>query len=287
MAEIRVATKLLPMPRTPANVYRLKQPAVSERSIRGIARLLGMKAEQRMGRITSDVNKVMYSEQHLELTVYRASGGIRLIDRSRWQVDDRKADIQIDDATARKLATRAIRVKKLGAQREMRFLKASRLRVGEATKDGKHVSERTIDVGVAMQRMVDRIPVDGPGGKVIVYLDHQHHITGVERIWRQISGIHRRRQQHREPQLAIDEMAAHFADKQGIIEVQEVRYGYFEDDWQSTQKYLQPAYVIFGLTGLPDSNVRKRTIYVASALKRPMGHITPPLSKRQPQRRRQ
>jgi hypothetical protein len=286
MAEIKVTAKLIPTPKKPANIYRLSRPSVSERNIRTLARQFGMRPDAKSGRLSSDAERITYAEQHLELTINRVSGGIRFIDRSRWQIDDRKSDLRIEDAAARRLATNVIKKYKLARTAEMKFLKASRLRVGVATRDGKQASERTIDVAIAMQRMVDKIPVDGPGGKIIVYLDHEGNLTGLEKIWREISGVHRRSQAHRPPQSAIEEMVAHFKTNQGIIEVQDVRYGYFEDDWHTDQRYLQPAYIIFGMLGSSDGSSRKRTIYVAPALVNPVGRITPPLKKRLPQKPR-
>jgi hypothetical protein len=242
-----------------------------------------MQADAKSGTLRSDADKLTYSEGHLELTMYRASGGIRFIDRTRWQVDDRKSNLRIDDAAASRLAQNFVRKYKLALSAETKFLKAARLHVGEATEGGKEASERTIDVAVALQRLVDKIPVDGPGGKVIVYLDHEGRVTGLERIWRKIAGVHRRGKSHRTPQNALDDAAAHFTAKQGVIEVQEMRFGYFEEGWRSKQQYLQPAYVIIGMLTSPDGRVRKRTIYVAPALSNAVGRITPPLQQKRSQ----
>jgi hypothetical protein len=216
--------------------------------------------------------------------MYRASGGIRFIDRARWQVDDRKSNLEIEDAAATRLAQSYIKKNDLAAADQLKFFKAARLRVGEATEGGREASERTIDVAVALRRLVDKIPVEGPGGQVIVYFDHEKQATGLERIWRDTDVVYRRGQTYRTPQSAIDEMAEHLRSKQGTIEVQEVRFGYFEDGWRAKQQYLQPAYTIFGMLTSPDSPIRKRTIYVATALTNGVGRITPPLQAKPPQR---
>ena len=286
MAEIKIRGKLPPTPARSAHIYRLKKPAVTEKSIRALARQLGMRGDIAAGRLASDADKLTYSEAHLDLTVYRASGGVRLIDRSRWQVDDGKSDLQIDDAAAARLAAAIVRRNKLAPSAEARFLKAARLRVGHATREGTEVSERTIDVGVALQRLVDKVPVDGPGGKLVVYLDREHKPSAIERLWRPLAGTYRRNVPHRSPESAIRDMAAHYRRKQGTIEIQEVRYGYFEYGWRAAQQYLQPAYVIFGMLTSPETRVRKRMIFVAPALEKPAGAITPPLARKPPQRKR-
>jgi hypothetical protein len=98
--------------------------------------------------------------------------------------------------------------------------------------------------------------------------------------------VYRRGQSYRTPQSAVDEMAVHFRSKQGTIEVQEMRFGYFEEGWHTRQQYLQPAYVIFGMLTSPDSSIRKRTIYVATALTNAVGRITPPLQPKPAQQAR-
>lgn len=286
IADIKVTGNLIPTPRGQSSIYRLKTPSVNEKAVRALARRLGMQADAKSGTLRSDADKLTYSQGLLELTMYRESGGIRFIDRARWQVDDRKSDLKIEDAAASRLAQNFVKKYKLAPSAETKFLKAARLHVGEATQGGKEASDRTIDVAVALQRLVDKIPVDGPGGKVIVYLDHERRATGLERIWREIAGVYRRGESYRTPQNALDAMAAHFKAKQGVVEVQEIRFGYFEEGWRSKQQYLQPACVIIGMLTSPDGRVRKRTIYVAPALSNAVGGITPPLEPKPPQRAR-
>jgi hypothetical protein len=286
MAEITVSTKLIDAPRMKAHVYRLKTPRVSEASIRAFAKQFGLRAERAAGKLVNDAEKLVYADGHHEVTLHKASGALRMVDRSRWQVDDRKSDLRIQDSAAAKLAERAVRQLKLARANEMRFYKAARLRVGVATKEGREVSERTIDVAVAMQRVVDRIPVDGPGGKIVVYLDHERRPTGFERVWRELGAAHRRNAPCRSAAEALDEMRRHFRAKEGTIDIYEMRYGYFEDGRRRTQRYLQPAYMFFGMIGTPGSRVRKRTVYVASALEHPVETITPPLRRKRPQKAR-
>ncbi|MCU1265883.1 MAG: hypothetical protein JWM21_2201 [Acidobacteria bacterium] len=286
MAEIKVNVKLIPTPRGQARIYRLKSPSVNEKAVRGLAQLLGMQADAKSGALKSDADKLTYSQGALELTMYRASGGIRFIDRARWQVDDRQSDLKIEDAAASRLAQTFVKKYQLAPAGETKFLKAARLHVAEATEGGKEASDRTIDVAVALQRQVDKIPVDGPGGQVVVYLDYERKATGIERIWREIAGVQKQGAAYRTPQNALEDMAAHFKAKQCVIEVQEMRFGYFEEGWRSKQQYLQPAYVIIGMLTSPDGLTRKRTIYVAPALTNAVGRITPPLEVKRPEQER-
>src|SRR5512146_1590603 len=132
MAEIIAPEKLMPTPRGRANIYTLKPPTVNEKTVRALARRLGV-SPGKSERITFDADKIVYSAGHLDLTVYRASGGIRFLDRSRWQVDDRKSDLKIEDGEAIRTAQSLVKKYKLAAALQTKVLKVARLRVGEAT----------------------------------------------------------------------------------------------------------------------------------------------------------
>src|SRR5262249_48833110 len=136
-------------------------------------------------------------------------------------------------------------------------------------------------------RLIDKIPVDGPGGKVIVYLDHEKQVTGIERIWREIERVHRPGKAYRTPQNALDDMARHYTAKLGIIEVQEMRFGYFEEGWRSKQQYMQPVYLKTGLLPPQDAHIQKRPVYVTPPLSNAVAHIPPPLKQKPRQLTRQ
>lgn len=281
MADIRIDVRLIATPRVLCPVYRLKKPVVNERTLRTMARRLGLKGEGGIFRSAEDT--LRYSEGHLELTMYRASGGIRFLDRARWQVDDRSADLKIEDQAALRLAQNYSRKYKLAPPAETRFLKAARLRVGAMNREGSETYQRTIDVAVALQRLVDKVPVDGPGGKVIVYLDHEGKTTGFEQIWRPLGRVYRKAESLRSPQAAIEEMARQFRAKRGIIVVREVRFGYFESGWRTIQQYLQPAYIITGVVTTESEQVHRKIVYVTAALSNAVGRLTPALARKRPQ----
>ncbi|WP_243383958.1 hypothetical protein [Geothrix alkalitolerans] len=287
MAEIRIATNLPSAPKRSATVYQLKAPVVNERTIRALAKSLGMLIEPKLMRLSSDEHKLTLSSASFELQMYRASGGFRFIDRARWQIDDGQANLDLSDEAALRTARELL--KRMGlatSSSEARFLKAARLHVGSATAQGREASDRVIDVAVALQRMVDKVPVDGPGGKIVVYLDHKGRPTCIERLWRQIGAARRRDQACHSAQEAVQEMAEHLRSKRGVVTVEEVYFGYFEEGWHSSQRLLQPAYIIKGLVGDPKSHVRRKLIYVARALADAKTPLTPPLARKPKQRSR-
>ena len=100
MADIKINAKLTSPKGKPAPIYRLATRRVNEKAIRELANRLGLQADAKSGVLGSDADKLTFSVGHLELTMHRASGAVRFIDRARWQVDDRQSDLKIEDAVA-------------------------------------------------------------------------------------------------------------------------------------------------------------------------------------------
>jgi hypothetical protein len=284
MAEILVGDHLIEPPHRAADVFRLQRPQVTGESVRALARRLGLPGERAAAELSETLGRLRYAERMQTVTVHTASGGFRFVDETRWHRDDGETDLAVDDAVARRLALDVLRRIDLEpADGESRFLETTALRVGAATREGLQARERTIDLGVAIQRVVDGVPVEGPGGKTVVYLDQKHDLSGLDRIWRPIEAAHRRAAPLRAAARAIEEMEAHLRDRQGRIQITEIRYGYFEQGLADPQEYLEPAWIVFGLLDSPSGASARRTIFVASALEQPMAQLTPPLASRRVQ----
>jgi hypothetical protein len=279
--EIKIGKDVrLAVPRGRADVLQLKLPVVNDKSILRLAAQLGM--ESKTGTLATSPDRIAYTAGFMELTVFRASGGFRYLDRSRWQVDDGESNVRMTDADAGKRASALAAKMKLAPAKEFRFAKAARLHVAAADLKAKQSYDRVIDVGVALQRMIGKVPVDGPGGRVVVYLDARGDVTGIEKIWRERAKVFRKGAAFRSLDELIAEMSTHYRTKDGVIEVQEIRTAYFEEGWRSQQKYLQPAYIVRGIAMSPNERLRKKVVYVAPALSNTPGRITPPLSAKKP-----
>lgn len=280
MAEIRLATRLPPAPRQTFAVYRLKQPAVSERSIRALAKTLGMHVDPRRATLSADARKLTLSSGMFELRMHRASGAFRLIDRSRWQADDGKANLKMADAVAARLAQTVVKRLGLDGGDRFRVQKVARLRVGAISLEGEKTPERTIDVAVALQRVIDKLPVDGPGGKIILYFDAKGEPTGMERSCRPLGAALARKVTLCSPKDAIEQLARHYRAVRTILTVQDVSLAYFEQGARDTQQTLQPAYVIRGVIGAENDPVRRKLVYVAQAIDGEGQPLTPPLARK-------
>lgn len=282
MAEINLNARLPDPPRS-VPLYALRAPRVSERALRALAPQYLPRSLEAGARMRSDEVKLVHSQGAFDLAVYRASGGLRFRNRETWQVDDGRSSAKLRDQDAFQRASDFARRLKL-IDADARPLRAARVTVGEADLKTGEARERVIELSVALQRYVADIPVDGPGGLVVVSLDQQGEPTGFERIWREIDGVEDRSAALRRPEAALEEMRAQYRAKQGIIEVEQVRFGYFEGGWRHRQRYLQPAYVVIGYATMGER--RRKMAYVASALDRRGLRLTPVLRRKPAQKGR-
>src|SRR2546425_6437875 len=78
-------------------IFSLETPRLSERTVRDAGKRLGLAAGRRSGLVQFDNARITYVEGHHVITGYRASGGLRYHDRSRWQVDDGRSNVELSD----------------------------------------------------------------------------------------------------------------------------------------------------------------------------------------------
>lgn len=265
-------------PQQCAHIFRLVPPQVNQRALFKLAKRFGLKGNLHNGSLQQDARQMTYLERSSELVLFRASGGLRFHDNARWQVDDGKAHVTFDDADAAKMAQRYLEELALVPLEECKLLRVTRLNVGVVERQTGFAEERVIDVGVAFQRVIDNVPVIGPGGKVIVYIDHNGDLTGVDRIWREIQDVYQPDVELQSPESAQQDVVRHWGEQgSGLIAIEDIRFGYFELGWEDDQRYMQPAYfmplTILDTDGLP---VMRSAHYVAASTAPPEPLMPPP-----------
>lgn len=228
-----------------AHVFKLAPPQSGRQAVLALARRFGLAGNLDAGEVLQDARRTVYREGSSEVEFFHASGGTRWHDTARWQVDDGEANLTYDDETATRTAQRYIDEFALAERDEYRLLRVSRLNVAVAQLSTGYSDHRVIDVGVVFQRIVDGLPIVGPGGKIVVYLDHEGKPTGVDRAWREIEGVYRADVELRSPEWAMERARREWGDDPGgLISVDDIHFGYFERDWVEGQAYLQPAYAL-------------------------------------------
>jgi hypothetical protein len=166
MPTFQLSTKSPSVPQERVRIFRLAPTRVSQKTVFEVARRFGLKGDMKTGSLCQDSRQTSYSEGSLELVVHHASHGLRFHDRARWQVDDGTSRVEFDDETAIRLAEGIIKAHSVVPLDECRVLRVTRLNVGVAEPRTGLAEHRVIDVGVVFGRVIDGIPVEGPGGKV-------------------------------------------------------------------------------------------------------------------------
>lgn len=265
-------------PRRPVGIYALPEPKVARPQLIGAAKALGLEARVSRGRFEEDELSLGYSEEPHGLRLFRASGGIRYADLSRWQRDDGGTNLKLNERSARAQASRLLRRLKLDDFAHARFERAAPLNVAVANVKTREATARVIDVALVFRRVIDGLPVDGPGGRAVVYFDARG-VTGVDALWRR-RGRAVRRTQLFPSEFAIEQIEQRLGGRGAErAQLHELRLAYFELGWDDRQRYLQPAYVAF-VTLLGPDHVRTARVEVIPASPRPVAGLTPPAKPR-------
>lgn len=245
MPEYQFLTEMRSPSQQRTQIFRLAPPVVNRRTLLQLARRFGMKGNLQNGIFQEDASRLTYTERSFELVLYRASGGLRFHDNARWQVDDGKSHVTFDDAVAVEIARRHLTDLKVIPLQECELLQVTRLNVGVVEQRTGYAEQRVVDLGIAFRRIIDDVPVEGPGGKVIVYVDHNGDLTGIDRLWREIHDVYQSDVELRSPESAQQDVVRYWGEQgSGRIDIEDIRFGYFELGWDDPQRYLQPAYVL-------------------------------------------
>jgi hypothetical protein len=228
-----------------ARIFRLVPSRVTQNSVLALARRFGLKGDMKAGSLYRDARLTSYSEGSHEVVVHHASGSVRFHDNARWQVDDGTSHVEFDDATAIRIAERFVEAHSVVPLAECKVLRATRLNVAVAERHTEVTEHRVIDVGVAFGRVIDCVPVEGLGGKVMVYIDSKGNLTGIDRLWRDVLEVHAENVPLRSPEEVREEALREWSRPgSGHVSVDGIRFGYYEHGWDVSQRYLQPAYVV-------------------------------------------
>jgi hypothetical protein len=268
---------------TGLHIYKLAAPEVSERKVLQLAKKFTLGGNNKTGTLSQKNDMFMYEEGGHILTVCRKSGAYRILNKLSWQADDRKSNLDMKEDAAIKIAEKYIKKYNLVSLKECRFLKIARLVVGEREMGAEKGTERIIAMDVAFHRVIDKTPVDGPGGKVIISIGQDSKVNGCTVLWRKIQKRERAVSKLITNQSAIEEANHYWAEEKQRITIRNTRFGYFEEGWNRPQKYLQPAHIIFVTLGTARSRFTRKSVYVVPAALNNTGRITPQREKKRRQ----
>lgn len=269
------ATPAVP-PSSSTYIFGLEEPMLTEEQGIQIANQFGIRVGSELlhvgireralmaGRIEKNQYATTYKRGNLSLSVHAASGALRYRDHVRWGADIGKTVAYSDDEAIAKAHNYAIQMRLL-PMKEFRVSRVKHLHIG--TSDiAKNVQEtKIVNAAVVFQRFIGRVPVEGSGGKLIVFLDADASVVGVDRVWRPITMERRAVTDFRDPEVIKNDFANQFSvESAAEVEVVESKFAYYEFGADQAQKHLQPVHLLYYSVKGPCSNTRSIQVIPAS-----------------------
>jgi len=277
MGKFTVEAAFPSLPNTPPPVLSLAAPEVSESSLRAFSREFGLRGPEAEGAVRSHSTAILYTEESIQVQLFHRSGGVRRRDFGSWMRSEQDSSFEITDEAAVEAARGAVRGFPFLSEAAAGDAVVKRLNVASSQPGGGSFSQRVTHAAVCFHRSVSGIPVDGPGGKMTVFLSPERKLTGVDFLWRRISGVHRKTERLRTAEEAVRQVTDSWEER-GVASgvVNQVRFGYLELGWSDEQALMQPAYIVFGVLGGPDGQARSGAVEVVHASADPVGDLVPP-----------
>jgi hypothetical protein len=221
------------------SVYKLAPPRSTRSHLTAISRRFGLTGKRREFITSEDWNS--YNEGRFRVSVHRNSGALRYINLDKYGIETEK-EFKLSKKDSDQIAQKFLRSAKMLPEKQSSLLKITHLRSGSADIKSNDQTERLLDAGVIYRRLVDDIPVDGPGGYAMVNIDPEGEVVGLRSVWRETAG--------REAKVKIvpPAKAQEYFEKSlsnliGEVTVTTANFGYFEQNEMDRQKYLEPAYI--------------------------------------------
>lgn len=272
------------LPKTSVRGYQFKDPNITEESAGEIAKMFGIPYNRplppkgspswiapKKGVLIekSDLGYVFRTGKQY-LFVASASGAIEYKDLSTFHRDLGKS-VGFSDAEAVDIAKENARRLDLIPLNESRLVKVKHLTMGNSNLTNGTVLSHIVNVSVIFQRIVDKIPVEGPGGKLAIVLDANGSLCGLHRVWRDIASNKPVAMKLNPATFARDSLVDRFDEfKDMVIEVTKQEFGYWEMGTYDAQKFLQPVFVLqFGIAG-PVGSTKRKGFHVVPAGENPM-----------------
>lgn len=221
-----------------AAAYQLLPVRVAATAMRNTARALGLPGEG--GDLTTATDLVSYTEGRHRLDVYRASGALAFSHVDKYGREPKQA-FELSDRQAGAIARKFLGRTKLVPLATAQLASVTHMHSAVGDLKGRRVRERIVDAGVVYRRLIDTIPVEGPGGFVMVTVDPAGDVVGMRSIWRPL-GKPIATVKIKSADEAMASLERNLGKMRGDVTVTKAALGYFELGAFDRQKAIEPAY---------------------------------------------
>lgn len=226
-------------------VYALTSPRVNQSGLLEMARRwLPQQAEAHRAEFTRYEGWTLLRHGPSIVAQNRRSGAVRLQDDGRYgrppvgpfAVPEARlvevsrnfvAELRLLDTPAQSLAVGRITYSSIQA----------------ASTAGDLTPVQVLDAGVVFTRVIDGVPVAGPGGHLTTYILGDESVVACMKVWRDIAGPSDAASVYpREWGVEQLKRRLHKRGIDGAVKVLKAQFGYFEAGAVDRQRYLEPSY---------------------------------------------
>ncbi|KNZ34152.1 MAG: hypothetical protein AD742_01740 [Methylibium sp. NZG] len=250
-----------------ARVYSLPAPKVSATQLKSIARGFGLGSAE-FDLLTSSDRMGLHGGRW-QIDVQRASGALQAVNVDRYGIDTGQA-FELSDRRAQGVAAKFLSQSKLVPMASARALKVTHLRSADADVKGESLTERLLDAGVVYGRVVDGLPVTGPGGLAMVHIDAAGAVVGVRSTWRAL-GKSAGTVKIKPIDWAVEGLEKEVAGMIGKVAVLKAQFGYFELGALDRQSVLEPVYAF--VYAVHNEGVSSKHVHVVHAGDKAYGRL--------------
>ena len=249
------------------NVYKLQPANVTNAELLKRSKAFGLTGRGKD--FIFGAESLAYREGRFHLEAHLKSGAIHYRHLDKYgRVPEKKFDLT--DRRAATVARKFLETANLFPIGTAQKRAITHMHSAVADIKTKQIKEEIIDAGVVYGRLVDDVPVDGPGGFALVNVDPDAEVIGMRSIWR---GLGKR--QAKVKIKAADEIMKQFerqaAKFKGDTTVKKAGFSYFEHGPLDEQTVLEPAFWFVYVVNYKD--VAHKSAFVVHAGDKSFGQL--------------
>lgn len=222
-------------------VYQLQRPTATRAELTELAKRI-VRSEDGEQEFKDAGNWIAYRNGLHEFEVNKRSGALAFRHLEKYGVELENTPFVLRDQEAVRIATGLAEQARLVPMKEARMERVTHLHAASARMDdGGKPEEKILDAGVLFRRIINDVPVTGPGGALIVNIGPEGEVVGARRIWRPL-GKQAGKVKIRPAEFAIQRLERLARGIEGDVAITKAEFGYFEQGPLDGQTTLQPAY---------------------------------------------
>ncbi len=227
--------------------FSLERPQANQKMIKDAVKIMKFKLPTPTVAIKPEFryvdNWVVYKNYQYTYAKNKKSGGVRFRDEIRHGKEPEKS-LKISKQKLDSIARQYINETKLLREPvdHLNLAKITYLKEQGASVDGTKTEEIVLDAGVIYQKQIENLPVIGGGGYAMINIAHDETVVAGAKVWRNTVKAEPK-QKIMTPDEAKKELEARLNRKKiRDADVVKADFGYFEDDVNCYQRYIDPSY---------------------------------------------